>query len=164
RVLSSHGFAGAGDRIVTWHGWCVLRIGRTSCRGEKAQMRPQASARPHPRNRLLRLPLPAPLDGHTWPTVPSLLAASLALRGALDREAQHPFCDAPSRLWHVGVRDGVMDICCALHTAGFGFPLGTRWLNRDKLNGSSGSCVARSVFPKQARCTIWSWASSSIAT
>src|SRR5262249_18481790 len=83
-----------------------------------------------------RLPLPAPLDGHTWPTVPSLLAASLALRGALDREAQQPFCDAPSRLWHVGVRDGAMDICCALHTAGFGFPLGTRWLHQDKLTSA----------------------------
>src|SRR5262245_29345969 len=95
-------------------------------------MRPQASARPPPRTRLPRRPLPAPLEGHTWPTVPSLLAASLALRGALDREAPQPFWYAPSRLWHVGVRDLVMDICCALPTAGFGFPLGTRWLNRDK--------------------------------
>src|SRR5262249_5516457 len=124
---------GGGAGSGTGRGWCVLRTGRPSCRGEQAQMRPQASARPPPRTRLLRLPLPAPLDGHTWPTVPSLLAASLALRGALDREAQQPFCDAPSRLWHVGVRDGVMDICCALHTAGFGFPLAPRCLNRDKL-------------------------------
>jgi hypothetical protein len=38
-----------------------------------------------------------------------------------------------SRLWQVGVRDMVMDICCALHNAGFGFPLGSRWFNRDKL-------------------------------
>jgi hypothetical protein len=57
-------------------------------------MSPQAYARPHPRNCLPRLPLPTPLDGHTWPTVPSLLAAYLALLRALDREAQQPFCYA----------------------------------------------------------------------
>jgi len=57
-------------------------------------MSPQASARPHPRNRMPRLPLPAPLDGHMWPTVPSLLTARLVLLGALDWEAQQPFCDA----------------------------------------------------------------------
>ena len=31
-----------------------------------------------------------------------------------------------SRLWKVGVHDLVRDICCALHNAGFGFPLGSR--------------------------------------
>ena len=39
-----------------------------------------------------------------------------------------------NRLWKVGVRDLGRDICCALHHSGFVFPLGSRRLNRDKLN------------------------------
>ena len=38
-----------------------------------------------------------------------------------------------NRLWKVGVRDLVRDICCALHNSGFVFPLGSRRFNRDKL-------------------------------
>jgi hypothetical protein len=41
---------------------------------------------------------------------------------------------ARNRLWKVGVRDLVRDICCALHNSGFVFPLGSRRFNRDNLN------------------------------
>ena len=51
-----------------------------------------AHARPHPRHSVPRLALPAPLDGHAWSTVPPLLSSRLALIGALDRDAQQPFC------------------------------------------------------------------------
>jgi hypothetical protein len=53
-----------------------------------------AHARPRPRHRVPRLSLPTPRDGHAWPTAPPLLASRLALIGALDREAQKPFCYA----------------------------------------------------------------------
>jgi hypothetical protein len=36
---------------------------------------PKAYARPHPRQRVPRLALPAPHNGRTWPTVPHLLAS-----------------------------------------------------------------------------------------
>jgi hypothetical protein len=36
---------------------------------------PKAYARPHPRQRMPRLALPAPHNGRTWPTVPHLLAS-----------------------------------------------------------------------------------------
>ena len=38
-----------------------------------------------------------------------------------------------SRLWKVGGRALVRDICCALQYAGFVFPVGSRCFHRDKL-------------------------------
>ena len=43
-----------------------------------------------------------------------------------------------SRLWQVGVRDRVRDLCGARHNAGFVFALGSRFFNRDKLNSCTG--------------------------
>ena len=51
-------------------------------------------ARLRPRHSVPRLSRPAHRDGSVWPTVPLLLSSRLALIGALDRDAQHPFCYA----------------------------------------------------------------------
>ena len=37
------------------------------------------------------------------------------------------------RLWKEGVRDLVMELCCALHNVRVRLALGNRWFNRDKL-------------------------------
>src|SRR5207302_3839077 len=56
-------------------------------------------ARPSLRHRVPRLALPASRSGGEWPTVPPPLSSRLALRGALNRDAQQPFCYASFLLW-----------------------------------------------------------------
>ena len=51
-----------------------------------------AHARSHPRHSVPRLALPAPPDSHAGPQCH--LSSRLALLGALDRDAQKPFCYA----------------------------------------------------------------------
>ena len=47
------------------------------------------------------------------------------------------------RLWKEGVRDLVMELCCALHNFRVRLNPGNRWFNRDKLNLSMTGWVAQ---------------------
>jgi hypothetical protein len=48
------------------------------------------------------------------------------------------------RLWKQGVRDLVMEICCALHNFRVRLTPGNLWFNRDKLNGKPDKRFAAS--------------------
>ena len=70
--------------------------------GEKTDERTNtprcATAHACPRHSMPHLSLLAPHDGSVWPTVPPLLSSRLVLIGALDRDAQQPFCYASNSL------------------------------------------------------------------
>jgi transposase-like protein len=72
----------------------LLEAGESTEERTSTPLGAHAHARPHPRHSMPRLSLPAPLDGHAWATVPPLLSSRRARIGALDRDAQQPFCYA----------------------------------------------------------------------
>ena len=58
-----------------------------------------------------------------------------------------------SRLWQVGVRDLVRDICCALHNAGFVFPVAAHDLI--EINSNDNSCIDADVDLGLLQTTTW---------
>src|SRR5438128_3611580 len=105
RLLSSHGSACAPYRLLSWnrgvrfaHRPPLLAAGEKPGAHMSTTRCVNVHARPRPRHSGPRLALPAPRANHTWPTVLPLLCSRPARIGALDRNAQQPFCLSLSRI------------------------------------------------------------------